>query len=270
MVSNQTTCPVCNGAEATEVVRFEVCSFVECRACGAIYKSLDHIPVDPKLYEGEYHLGKRSRRWAHRVAKAARQIRDVLGFVKAGSVLDIGCSIGYVVAAGQTLGLRAAGTDISQTACAAAQQRGLDVRQGGGDALPFADAAFDLVVMRHVLEHTPKPHDFLADVTRVLTQAGAVLILVPDPGYWKARVFPKTYRYYRPDDLGRQHFVYYTISSLSRLLQMHGFRVLATQKFAARPHASLMSRFIGWGWRWVARLGLRRELYVIAQRAPAP
>ncbi len=252
---------------------FEACAFDRCLECGSIYRTRERLAADPALYEGGYHTGKRSRRWAHRVRKAARQLEDALALAPGGSVLDVGCSTGYVVAAGLGLGLRAAGTDISLTACQAAQAKGLDVRQGSEAGLPFEAGSFDLVVMRHVLEHTPRPHQLLAEVSRVLTSAGAVLVLVPDPGYWKARRSPRTYRYYRPDDLGRQHAVYYTVPSLSRLLAMNGYRVLADQKFAPRPGQGPLGRLLGWAWRLVARLGLRRELYLVARKdaaVPAP
>ena len=38
---------------------------------------------------------------------------------------------------------------------------------GDAQALPFADGAFDAIVSRHILEHLPRPEEFVAEITRV-------------------------------------------------------------------------------------------------------
>jgi SAM-dependent methyltransferase len=47
------------------------------------------------------------------------------------------------------------------------------------EALPFAPATFDVVVMSHVLEHTPNVAWALATVRRVLKPGGLLCVLVP-------------------------------------------------------------------------------------------
>lgn len=46
----------------------------------------------------------------------------------------------------------------------------------GMDALPFASASLDLVVLPHVLEFSPHPHQVLREVERVLVPEGSVVI----------------------------------------------------------------------------------------------
>lgn len=45
--------------------------------------------------------------------------------------------------------------------------------------LPFSDAAFDLVVCSHVLEHVPDDRMAISEIRRVLTTDGSALLMVP-------------------------------------------------------------------------------------------
>ena len=54
--------------------------------------------------------------------------------------------------------------------------------------LPFADDAFDVVVAGEVLEHVPHPDLMLAEIRRVLTPAGRLLLSTPNIVGWANRV----------------------------------------------------------------------------------
>jgi SAM-dependent methyltransferase len=276
------TCPVCLGADATSWVEFDQLAFVRCGDCGVVYKRREAPTLrPPDFYEKAYFHGRKSgrdRRFEHRVRKATAQIRTALQFGSARSMLDVGCSFGYVIEAGKRLGMSAAGVDISQYAVEVCQSRGYRAKAATLEQLPFADGEFDLVMMKHVLEHTPDPRRALAEVRRVLSPNGVTLIAVPDLEYWKGLYQRRGYRYFRPDDLGQQHYVYYTLPSLSRLLGECGFELMAHSKAFFRSIEARKSplhrvtealRFAGYDcWQKTARaLRMRRELFVIARRA---
>lgn len=73
----------------------------------------------------------------------------------------------------------------------------LRLRAGGGDAvdvacdpmfLPFSAASLDLVLLPHVLEFSPRPHQVLREVERVLIPEGHVVIAGFSPaGLWGLR-----------------------------------------------------------------------------------
>jgi len=186
-----------------------------------------------------------------------------------------------MIAAAEKLGMQGAGTDISHDAVAAARSRGLDARHGELEAIPFDDQSFDLVSLRHVLEHTAYPERALAEVRRVLRPGGLALIAVPDLHYWKGDRQRMTYRYFRPDDLGRQHYVYYSELSLERLLEQHGFHVLSRSKAIYRArlaekspaHAAwekLRHLIVRLSCALTRRLRMRRELWFVAQLGELP
>lgn len=81
---------------------------------------------------------------------------------------------------------------------AAAQQKGwaADLRQGMGEAIPFADASFDNVVCTFTLCSVSDPAQVLRELRRILRPSGAVLFLehgsAPDAGIarWQQRIEP--------------------------------------------------------------------------------
>ena len=88
------------------------------------------------------------------------------------------------------------GLDLTPAMLARAQSKidaaGLEARvalhQGNAGNLPWPDASFDLVISLEALEFFPRPRRALAEMARVLTPGGALIVSkYPDP--W-ARVMP--------------------------------------------------------------------------------
>ena len=63
---------------------------------------------------------------------------------------------------------------------------------GDGHRLPFADDAFDLAFSEFVFEHLPDPVAALAEIDRVVAPGGQVVVLVPNPRHYYARVADRT------------------------------------------------------------------------------
>lgn len=100
-------------------------------------------------------------------------------------VLDLGCGTGELTQALTAVGLRVAGGDISRqmllrtprNRCGCAGWLQLDP---GWRRLPFASAAFDVVVASSVLEYMAEPALALRECARVLRPGGVILYTVPD------------------------------------------------------------------------------------------
>jgi SAM-dependent methyltransferase len=100
-------------------------------------------------------------------------------------VLDLGCGTGDLARALAAAGLRVAGCDISpQMLLRAARDNGGCAGwarlEPGWQTLPFASAAFDVVVAASVLEYVAEPGAVLRECVRVLRPGGVVLYTVPD------------------------------------------------------------------------------------------
>ena len=95
--------------------------------------------------------------------------------------LDVGCGGGLLAEEFARLGCAVTGVDPSEPsletarAHAAASGLAIDYRTGSGEALPFDDAAFDLVYCCDVLEHVADVERVIAEIARVLRPGGVFL-----------------------------------------------------------------------------------------------
>lgn len=102
-----------------------------------------------------------------------------------GAVLDIGCGEGKFTRSLTAIYDNVTGIDVKERAIdkakAAAAAEGKDVEFLVGDAraLPFADAAFDTVVISNSLHHIPGPDKGLAEAARVLKPGGLLYVMEP-------------------------------------------------------------------------------------------
>jgi 2-polyprenyl-6-hydroxyphenyl methylase/3-demethylubiquinone-9 3-methyltransferase len=111
-----------------------------------------------------------------------RTMTETLGIDPKGiGVLDVGCGGGLLAEEFAALGCRVTGVDPSSGSIAAARahaaQSGLaiDYVEGTGEALPFQDAAFEVVYCCDVLEHVDDVGNTVAEIARVLKPEGAFL-----------------------------------------------------------------------------------------------
>lgn len=84
--------------------------------------------------------------------------------------------------------------------------------------LPFADGAFDTVILSDVLEHIPVPQQLLAEIGRVLAPGGKLLLNVPF--YYQIHEAP--HDYYRFTEFALRRFIELTNLQLLSLYPIGG------------------------------------------------
>jgi ubiquinone/menaquinone biosynthesis C-methylase UbiE len=97
-------------------------------------------------------------------------------------VLDLGCGVGrYSGLLREAFGAQVVGLDASERMLAVAAGnpalRGIGWVRGTAEALPFADASVDLVLLFLVYHHLPAPRAALSECARVLTASGSVVLV---------------------------------------------------------------------------------------------
>ncbi len=97
------------------------------------------------------------------------------------AVLDLGCAGGFMAEAIDDRGATVTGIDPAADAVAAADAHAKDAGRtirydvGVGEALPYPDASFDIVVCVDVLEHVSDLPRVLVEIARVLRPGGVFL-----------------------------------------------------------------------------------------------
>lgn len=269
-------CPVCEAKESAPVIEYPELAFARCSGCGLIYKR-EQVPQLGHGYEEEYFRFNRAKyleRWAHRVRKCRRQLLVCLEYAPgARDLLDIGCSAGYVLEAGKSLGLAPTGLDLSKFAVELCRERGYRAELGSLTEIPFPDESFDIVTLKHTLEHVQHPMRGLKEIARVLRPGGVAFLIVPDAAYYKLLVMPRRGRSFRPDRRGWQHHVYFyernlaEASRLAGLVPLKAGKDIFRRRLARGPRAAWERARWLWLVAWTATcraLHLRREIQLIA------
>jgi SAM-dependent methyltransferase len=98
------------------------------------------------------------------------------------AVCDIGCGNGGMLLPLQKLGASVHGLEPDPAAAKVAREKGLDVHAGVAEALPhpFAPRQFDVITMRHVLEHVREPTLVLRNIASMLKPGGLFFADVPN------------------------------------------------------------------------------------------
>lgn len=105
--------------------------------------------------------------------------REALARLPAGgAVLDIGCGRDFA-SAGALLSRSTDVHGIDPEADDRADGGMAMLRQASGEAIPFEEGRFDLVIARSVLEHLERPDRVFAEIARVLRAGGAFVFLTP-------------------------------------------------------------------------------------------
>jgi SAM-dependent methyltransferase len=105
-----------------------------------------------------------------------------------GRTLDLGCGIGDMLVYRKNT----VGVDINPHTVAFCKARGAEAHLMISDTLPFNTAEFNSVLMDNVLEHLVEPVPLLAEVRRVLSAKGRLLIGVPGRRGWDSDPDHKT------------------------------------------------------------------------------
>jgi SAM-dependent methyltransferase len=226
-----------------------------CDACNVL--SVDPVPSEnelSKIYEGDFYTSniyrggigdwmmqkpldtqKNKNHGLLKKLKRARMRKRDLAYVRKMAeplkasdkrirFLDIGCGTGETLTAAAKLEWEASGIELSPAAAAIARERsGRPVFNGPFESFAGPETQYDIIHVGDVLEHIREPNRLIAWAESKLVPGGILRVQVPnDLAGYRMRLFSKIWWMFPPI-----HLHYFTPSSLSALLERHGFSIVS-------------------------------------------
>ena len=237
-------CPVCGerdykvlfpatlplGARTTHLYNFSElqrrhAQIVRCPGCGVVYcnpvHSHKHLTLDE--YQGLEVDAVYLRTEAFRKMTFRGDQHLLARYMAPGRMLDVGCYAGFSLEVAQEFGWKATGVEAARWAVDFARARKLDVVEGGLPELSGRpDAVFDLIVLNQVIEHIVHPKECLRIIDGHLAPRGWLYLTMPFADSMAFKLLGEKWWC-----INSEHVVYYTRSSIARLLNEAGFEIVA-------------------------------------------
>lgn len=216
-------CPACQDNQPDPwVTRPDGLIVHRCRTCQMLYLADIPQPAAVDQFYRSYSGFKRlsGRRWNWLSTQFRRHTDPYIAILKetgglAGQrVADVGCAFGEFLQSVRASGGLPWGVELDDTPVPYLQQLGIPV----ATTIDQFAQSFDVVTSFQVLEHLTDPDQFLQTIARCMSPDGRLLVAVPNGG--DAEAVGSPWVGFRVD---LEHFNYFTVATLSRLLMRHGF-----------------------------------------------
>ncbi len=193
-----------------------------CSSCGLV-QILD--PVDPEILFQDYSFSSST------IAPLVEHFRTYGAALRERFsprvVVEFGCNDGVLLSPLQEAGVTAIGVDPSQNITELARGKGLDVVTGYFDVLTAhairgRAGTADIVTGSNAFAHNDRPERILAAAAELLADDGVLALEVMYAGD-----LLETLQW---DTLYHEHLTFYSLTSLGRLLEQHGFGVFDAER----------------------------------------
>ncbi len=227
-------CALCAGDTAQviahRVVDFEYSapgefSWLRCQGCGLV--TLAPEPSDavlalayPSSYHGYHESDSQLVSWYVNLRRRGRAKLLSKMLTPRGSLLDIGCGSGALLAAVGKLGaFNLLGVEYQAEAAQVARDRGATVWTGELEDADIQQASVDVALMEHVIEHVRDPKATLSRTRNLIKPGGLLLGETPNLSCLDAKLFGRCWG----GGHAPRHLTLFTPAVLTQMLQAAGY-----------------------------------------------
>jgi SAM-dependent methyltransferase len=248
-----TECPICGNKKYTKYISGkdfvnnidENFTYVKCNNCSLIYQNPRMTPqsLAERLYNGKYRSQNKGNEISREstcsrtfkiYAKLFFKLNRFPEIQKKGKVLDIGCGGCTELNSYKQAGWECFGIDPDPDVKNIGKKYGLNICIGELKEAKYHENFFDLIIMKHSLEHIPNPNEILEEVYRVLKSDGVLYIEVPNGESFEIKIFKNFWH-----QLHFGHLYLYSPKTLAKLLIKNQFHVI---RVAHNPQPVSFSR----------------------------
>ena len=139
-----------------------------------------------------------------------------------GRMLDLGCGGGAFLQRMRAAGWSVVGTEPDDNAAARLAPDGdFPIYGSLAELVQAGEAAFDVIVLSHVIEHLPDPIHTLTTLRGLLAVGGRLVLTTPNALSLGSRIFRASWRGLEPP----RHFNLFSPASLGQILSHAGFEI---------------------------------------------
>jgi len=221
-------CPICGSDKIRRLWEYGQYSYVRCPGCALVYQNPQ--PVSENLverYDEEYFAYEIENEEEYfNLMRLGLDDIDFDSLTRSipeaqRTIVDIGCATGRLISSLQETGWRVRGVEICKPSAEyGIKTYGIRIHIGTLESAGFKDASFRVVHCSHLIEHLTDPVTFLAEVRRVLSADGWLILSTPNISGFQAKLMRANWRSAIPD-----HLFLYSKKTISRLLSSNGFEV---------------------------------------------
>ncbi len=238
VLSSQDTsnpCLMCGSTSRAVLYPFEIRDVVRCQSCNFIYA---HPMAEEghfdEIYGGEYwttynvSVGEPDihDRIDEFLEISAERIERLERFRLDGKLLDVGCSMGFLVKAASDSGFEAIGIDLSEQTLAEGRELfDVDLRQAVVGDLPSA-LQFDAITCYNTIEHLTDPESLMREMVSHLSPDGIIVIGTHDIESKSHLLERRLWKHIMPSE----HLFYFRREDLFALGERVGLTVVHADK----------------------------------------
>lgn len=156
-----------------------------------------------------------------------REFRELPRPFAGGRVLEVGFGNGAFLERARAAGWQVVGVDPDPVVVANARGRGLNVRQGGIEAIADEQNAFDIITMSHVIEHVHDPVATIEIAYQLLKPGGILWLETPNIMSTGHRMFESSWRGLEVP----RHLTLFNWQSMSKVLHKLGFANIEKRRY---------------------------------------
>lgn len=255
------TCNLCGSTERKPFCPENDRGLVQCQNCSLVF--VNEQPDAEELYtlyDASYFNNEESGEVGYTDyiqdetnirLTASKRLDHLEQFIDSGTMLDVGCAMGFFMDEAAKRGWQVTGLDVSEFATEYVQERfGHTAYHGSLLDVELPEAPLDMVTMYDVIEHVPDPMGYIERVAEILRPGGVFELATPDIHSLPARLTGKRWIGYK---LSEEHVYYFSEATLRTMLERAGFEVLHTRHIGKHVTLRLFLDRLGFYAPWLSR-----------------